>query len=298
MAAALGMILGAGASYLGTQARQKRQDEHEANQHFLQTIDDHLKAHPEDAATPEFAKYGKKIYGEHWEPMQQILGFAAQAKQKEDAQFQQIAAPQKMPQTMEEWQNYRNQLIQGRSHFTDPNHIKAIEDEVASAEKAIEQMRSQQGAESRQKTTLANQQQMLKERLAGEKELLGARGAQEKSLIGAREGASLDLAREKKKEGLTGAADKADKPAKPIPESVERGRRTLTVDRLNKEFDSLHPYASKNPFGGDYETKRDEFVKQRLGGVSPTDYVNASASAAAAVPSDVSNYADKYFPKK
>lgn len=168
MAAALGMILGAGAGYLGTQAREKRQNEHEANQHFLETIDDHLKQHPEDAAAPEFAKYGKKIYGEHWEPMQQILGFAAQAKQKEQQQFQELtggggqpssqpmtggppppgqgqpaasptttatASPQgfQPPKTADDWEAYRHKLIQARGHFTDPGHLKALDDEISFA---------------------------------------------------------------------------------------------------------------------------------------------------------------------
>jgi hypothetical protein len=163
------MILGAGARALGEHAAEQRQLKHEADQHFLETIDDHLKQHPEDAATPEFAKYGKKIYGEHWEPMQQILGFAAQAKQKEQQQFQELtggggqpssqpmtgasptpgqgqpaagslpspaASPQsqfKMPQSADEWEAYRHKLIQARGHFTDPGHLKALDDEISFA---------------------------------------------------------------------------------------------------------------------------------------------------------------------
>jgi hypothetical protein len=196
MAAALGMILGAGATYLGTQARERRQLKHEADQHFLETIDDHLKQHPEDAATPEFAKYGKKIYGEHWEPMQQILGFAAQAKQKEQQQFQELtggggqpssqpmmgasptpgqgqpaagslpspaASPQsqfKMPQSADEWEAYRHKLIQARGHFTDPAHLKALDDEISFAKDQTDKAEHHQEFEQTQARIVQNEQTM------------------------------------------------------------------------------------------------------------------------------------------
>jgi len=188
MGAALGMILGAGARMLGNEAADKRQQKQQADQHFLETIDEHMKAHPEDAANPEFAKYGKKIYGEHWEPMQQILGFAAQAKQKEDAQFQQLtgggggqpapqgAAPQQgqprpvgaqQPQTPDEWEAYRHKLIQARGHFTDPAHLKALDDEIAFAKDQTDKAEHHQEFEQTQQRIAQNEQTLTALRQQG-----------------------------------------------------------------------------------------------------------------------------------
>lgn len=156
MAAALGMLLGAGATYLGRQAQQQRALEFQQKEEFHQGFDQFLNSNPAAAANPEVQKIGKQVYGKLWEPKMQILGFAAQAKQKEDQQFQALtgggqqsqqgqpaAAPQggqqpqqaqpKQPQTPQEWEAYRHQLIQARGHFTDPAHLKALDDEIAFA---------------------------------------------------------------------------------------------------------------------------------------------------------------------
>jgi hypothetical protein len=246
MAAALGMILGASARALGEHAQEKRQLEHEANQHFLQTIDDHLKAHPEDAATPEFAKYGKKIYGEHWEPMQQILGFAAQQKQKEESQFAQLMgggsqqSPIKQPQTMEEWQDFHDKLITGRAHFADnPAMLKAVDDHIASAEKAMEQLRTEKGQTERQKAGFQQQETLRQEHHSDAETLLkdriGAETGKEKEMIGLRESANIDEARKKKELGLTGTGDK---PAKPIDPMVAANRAGVVLSKLQKQADT------------------------------------------------------------
>lgn len=157
-----------------------------------------------------------------------------------------------------------------------------------------ERLTGQKAQSERQQAGFQQQEKLRTERVGDEEKLLHERGAQERSLIGAHESANLDEARKKKSEGLTGGAAGAE--PKPVPESAERARRTTTVERLNKEYDSLHPVARLT--SGDYEKNRDQYVAQRLGGVSPVDYINQSATAAAGVSSDVSSYADKYFPKK
>jgi hypothetical protein len=307
------MILGMGARALGEHAQEKRQMEMAHDQMVFQMYQSHPQAAITKGGQEWLTKHGGKEVAEGF---MQIGTLAHQAHQG----FGQAFGGQPSSGPMSQGQGQPQPGASPQDPATEmKQRIGAMEQYMASDQwsqlspedqklgtmlynrhvQEYEKLTGQKAQSDRQLAGFQQQETLRKERTGDAEKLLheriGAETGKEKEMIGLREGANIDEARKKKELGLTGAADR---PAKPIPESVERGRRTLTVDRLNKEFDSLHPYASKNPFGGDYETKRDEFVKQRLGGVSPTDYVNASASAAAAVPSDVSNYADKYFPKK
>lgn len=289
MAAALGMILGAGASYLGTQAREQRQLKHEADQHFLQTIDDHLKAHPEDAATPEFAKYGKKIYGEHWEPMQQILGFAAQAKQKEQAQFDQLtggggqpqqtpqggqrqpASGAQIPQTPDEWEAYRHKLIQARGHFTDPAHLKALDDEIAFAKDQTDKAEHHQEFEQ----TAADRKQAHADTEA-DREATRAGQAETRSMMMGMKATQDQFERDYKtqQQSLEKERDQATKDSK-----VETLKRTLDTgaDKITADFAAAagkqNPDDIKSAFkarADSYNTSAAQFYRKHADAGAPT----------------------------
>jgi hypothetical protein len=206
-------------------------------------------------------------------------------------------SPIKHPQTLEEWQAFHDKLISGRAEFADnPAMLKALDDHIASAEKAMEQLRTQQGQTQRQQTGFQNQETLRKERLGDEEKLLGERGAQEKGLIGARESASLDEARQKKKEGLTGSGDK---PAKPVDPMVAANRAGVVLSKLQKQADK--EFADKEPGfwnrAGHRQWQADKeawLAKQATtAGVNPDTGLPLSLSPVE-TPSDVDGFVKKY----
>lgn len=310
MAAALGMILGAGARMLGEHAQQKRQMEMAHDQMIMQMY----QKNPQLATTKEgqawLTKHGGSEVAQGFLQIGNIAqqahkGFgqafgggepqpAGQAQPAPATPAPSAATPQDpaagMKQRLDAMEQY---MASDAWRNLSPEDQKLGQLLYNRHLQEYEKLTGQKAQSERQQAGFQQQETLRKERVGDEEKLLGERGAQERSLIGARESASLDEARKKQAEGLTGATNKE---SKPVPESAERARRTTTVERLNKEYDSLHPVARLT--SGDYEKNRDQFVAQRLGGVSPVDYINQSAAAAAGVSSDVSSYADKYFPKK
>jgi hypothetical protein len=244
MAAALGMILGAGTRMLSEHAQQQRQLEFQQKEAYNQMLEDHFNKNPADAANPAFAKEGKKAFGETWDARQQIYGMAATHKQAEDTQYEKLMGggeqPIKHPQTLEEWQDFHDKLIAGRQHFSDnPAMLKGVDDHIASAEKAMEELRTQQGQTERQQAGFQNDERLRQERHADSETLLrdriGAETGKEEKMIGLREGANIDEARKKKELGLTGAGDK---PAKPVDPMVAANRAGVVLTKLQKQADT------------------------------------------------------------
>jgi len=154
---------------LGAHERRQREEEFRQKEEFHAGFEDFLNKNPGAATNPTIAAIGKKEYKQNWEARAQMLDFAAKAKSAEDQRFQDLtggggqpssqpmmgasptpgqgqpaagslpspaASPQsqfKMPQSADEWEAYRHKLIQARGHFTDPAHLKALDDEIAFA---------------------------------------------------------------------------------------------------------------------------------------------------------------------
>jgi hypothetical protein len=181
---------------LGAHERRQREEEFRQKEEFHAGFEDFLNKNPGAATNPTIAAIGKKEYKQNWEARAQMLDFAAKAKSAEDQRFQELtggggqpssqpmmgasptpgqgqpaagslpspaASPQsqfKMPQSADEWEAYRHKLIQARGHFTDPAHLKALDDEISFAKDQTDKAEHHQEFEQTQARIVQNEQTM------------------------------------------------------------------------------------------------------------------------------------------
>jgi hypothetical protein len=159
MAGLIGLLSGAAVGALAGHHREQQQQKQQQSTMWQNFVLQSAQQHPEIAATPEFQKEAKKLFGDHAELAITMFGQQAQAKQKAEQEFQKMNAgggggPQS-PTDLKGWETLRDKYTAAMDDpaLQDPAHQALLKRHIDQADKAISEARLEQTHQD----TLANQ---------------------------------------------------------------------------------------------------------------------------------------------